>query len=190
MMHKLITLSLLLIPVNVSALEIVGVEIPEQVTLLDPGNRINLNGAGIRSKFVFNIYIGALYLKTQSSDVDTILNMKGQKRVMMHILYDEVSKEKLINGWNDGFSNNHSSEEFAKLQARLTQFNSLFTTVKKGDVITLDLLPDIGTEVRINEEIKGMIPGNDFYQALLKVWLGDSPADGTLKKAMLGIKDE
>lgn len=190
MIKRLFTLCLIVIPFHLHALEIEGVEIPKQIALLDPGNNIKLNGAGIRTKFVFNIYIGALYLKKKSSDVNTILTMPGQKRIMMHVLYDEVSKEKLTSGWTDGFQNNNSSEIFTSLKPRLDKFNTLFQTVKKGDIILLDYLPGIGTEVHINDGLKGMIPGDDFYQALLKVWLGNEPADANLKNAMLGIHDE
>lgn len=187
MYSRLLVLFLFVYPFSLVALEIEGIELPEQVTLLDPGNRINLNGAGIRTKFVFNIYVGALYLKKKSSDVQTILTMPGQKRVSMHILYDEVTKEKLINGWNTGFEKNNDKAAFDKLAQRLKRFNTYFTTAKKGDVFHFDYLPGIGTEVHINDDVKGMIPGEDFYQALLKVWLGNEPADTNLKNAMLGL---
>lgn len=116
--------------------------------------------------------------------------MPGQKRILMHFLYDEVAKEKLTDGWNDGFENNNTAEQFTTLKPRLGKFNAMFQTVKKGDVILLDYLPGIGTEVHINEQVKGTVLGEDFYQALLKVWLGDDPADDDLKNAMLGIVTE
>jgi len=31
-----------------------------------------------------------------------------------------------------------------------------------------------------------VIPGEDFNRALLRIWLGDRPADGDLKRGMLG----
>lgn len=190
MLTRILILCLVFFPGRLLALELEGVKLPAQVTLLDPGNRISLNGAGVRSKFVFDIYVGALYLKQKSNKVDAILKMPGQKRIAMHFLYDEVAKEKLVDGWIDGFKNNNNAETFKALQERLNQFNKLFVTVKKGDVIYLDYLPGIGTEVRINDEMKGMIPGEDFYQALLKVWLGENPADESLKQGMLGLSEE
>lgn len=63
MLKRLIILCLAVSSFNLAALEIEGVTLTEQITLLDPGNNIKLNGAGIRTKFVFNIYVGALYLK-------------------------------------------------------------------------------------------------------------------------------
>jgi len=105
----------------------------------------------------------------------------------MHFLYDEVSKDKLVNGWNDGFENNHTSEELLKLKTRIAQFNDLFITVKEGDVINLDFIPNKGTSVIINNKTMGLVKGDDFFVAVLKIWLGDEPADSDLKEGMLGI---
>jgi hypothetical protein len=47
-------------------------------------------------------------------------------------------------------------------------------------------MPDEGTQVWINDMLKGSVPGEDFSRALLKIWLGSKPADAGLKDAMLG----
>ena len=71
--------------------------------------------------------------------------------------------------------------------ARIAELLALFTDGKKGDVILLDFLPEAGTAVSVNGQAKGKpIPGEDFYRALLRIWLGDKPVDGDLKKGMLG----
>jgi hypothetical protein len=56
----------------------------------------------------------------------------------------------------------------------------------KGDVILLDYLPGAGTRVTVRGDDKGTIAGVDFNRALLRIWLGEQPADSALKKAMLG----
>jgi len=177
-------LLLFFLPLVGHAKEVAGVNLPEQITLAD--TTLTLNGAGIRSKFFFDIYVGALYLPQKTRDAATATGMPGPKRVLMHFLYKEVSKEKLVDGWNDGFRNNLSRERFQALEPKLEAFNQLFTTVKRGDRITLDYLPETGTRVSINGQIKGSIPGEEFYSALLEVWLGKEPADSDLKEAMLG----
>ena len=175
---------------SLQAQTISGIEIEETVLIADNTTPLVLNGAGIRSKFVFDIYIGSLYLTTKHTSADAIYTAPGAKRISMHFLYDEVGKEKLIDGWNDGFEGNLSKDELQKLKSRISQFNALFDTVKKGDVINLDFIPDKGTIVAINNKVKGTISGNDFFTAVLKIWLGDEPADSDLKTAMLGKKEE
>ena len=176
-----VTLSMSL---NLYARDISGVSLPEQIELA--GQQLPLNGAGIRTKFIFDIYVGALYLPQKTKDVKQAISMAGPKRIQMHFLYDEVEKEKLTSGWTEGFENNLSDKAFAALESRLADFNKLFVTVKNGDQILLDYVPATGTQVIINKQNKGTVAGADFNTALLKVWLGDDPADDDLKEAMLG----
>lgn len=174
-------------PLTGYALEIANVDIANKVTV--GGQPLTLNGAGIRRKFFFKIYIGALYLKSPLSATTQILDDPNPKRVHMHFLYDEVSSKKLTDGWQEGFENNLTESKMATLQERLTKFNNLFTDVRKGDSIDFDFIPAIGVSVTINGQKKGGITGKDFNRALLSVWLGESPADSSLKEAMLGIEE-
>jgi hypothetical protein len=172
------------------AAEVAGLRIPDQVRLHHDATPLKLNGAGIRRKLFFKIYVGALYLPAPAHATAAVLAMPGPKRVSMHFLYKEVSQEKLANGWRDGFENNLAGNVFESLRDRLARFNNLFRTVRRGDVIALDFLPDGTTEVWINNELQGQVPGTDFQRALLLVWLGDDPADDDLKRAMLNLQEE
>lgn len=165
--------------------EIAGIVLPETLQIPDSATALLLNGAGTRNKLFFKIYVAGLYLPSYQTTPAAVLDLTGPKRVHMHFLYKEVEQEKLVNGWQDGFKNNLAKARFEQLASRLMKFNSLFRTMKRGDVIDLDYLPAAGTRVWINGELQGQIEGEDFYAALLKVWLGDSPADATLKAALL-----
>jgi hypothetical protein len=169
-----------------AALEVAGVKVPEKISIGDSDTQLVLNGAGIRKKFFIKVYVGALYLPAKQNKINAILAETGPKRITMHFLYKELSAKKLVNGWNEGFSGNNSAAEVKSLQARINRFNKLFRTVKKGDVIRLDYLPEKGTQVYINDQQMGTVEGFDFNQALLKIWLGKKPADDGLKKAWLG----
>jgi hypothetical protein len=169
-----------------AAREVAGVKLPESVTLGQPPTTLVLNGAGIRKKFFVKVYVGALYLSALSRDAKAILAMAGPKSVHMHFLYDEVSAEKLADGWTDGFRANQTEARFNELKPRLNTFNAAFVLVRRGDTIRLDYVPGTGTEVWIRNEKRATIPGEDFSQALLAVWLGEEPADSGLKDAMLG----
>ena len=186
MQTLLVSLIGLFLSFSIQAETIADIEISNTVSHSEQSTKLILNGAGIRTKFIFNIYVGSLYLEKKQSTANDIYKAKGEKRISMHFLYDEVSKEKLINGWNDGFENNHSSEELVKLKDRITQFNNNFVTVKKGDVVNLNFIPTTGTRIVINGKSMGLIKGDDFFTAVLKIWLGEEPADSDLKTAMLG----
>ena len=171
------------------AREFSGIALPEAVLLEGVTQNININGVGMRTKFFFDIYIGALYLEKSAKTSNQVLSQNGPNRVLMHFLYEEVSSEKLVAGWNEGFENNLTEKDLAGLAERITIFNGMFENVHQGDVVLLDYLPGQGTRVTIKGVAKGVIAGEDFNHALLNIWLGDEPADDDLKAAMLGTED-
>jgi len=166
------------------------VTLPDKVTLDGSDVELQLNGMGYRTKFVFKIYVAALYTESRVDSRDEVQALKGPKRILMHMVYDEVDRKKITDGWNNGFEENNSDEQLEKLQARINTFNSYFPDLKKGDVLLYDFVPATGTRVTINGEEKGVIQGADFYAALLDIWLGEEPADDDLKEAMLGEEDD
>ncbi|VAW58315.1 FIG026291: Hypothetical periplasmic protein [hydrothermal vent metagenome] len=173
-----------------SARKLADVNIGEQISIEGVDAPLILNGAGIRSKFFFKIYVGALYLPKKQNNAEAILKSAQANRVLMHFLYDEVEKKKLVDAWVDGFEENVSSDVFSALKDRLKKFNEMFSDVQKGDVVLLDYIPQKGTRVTIKNKVKGIIEGADFNRALLSVWLGDEPVTDDLKDAMLGILEE
>lgn len=187
-MKFFLILSGLLLSLSINASTIANINIPDTVSHTDQSTRLTLNGAGIRTKFIFDIYIGSLYLVKTQKTSEAVYAAHGEKRISMHFLNDEVSKEKLVDDWNDGFKNNLTTNELTKFKTQIEQFNSFFVSVKKGDVINLHYIPTTGTEVTINNKSVGLVEGDMFFIALLKIWLGDEPADTDLKKAMLGSK--
>jgi len=171
--------------VPAQAREVAGVTLEEEARIDGVAAPLVLNGAGVRSKFFVKVYAAGLYLGEKATSAEAILASAGPKRVRMHFIYDEVSAEKLRAGWSDGYAANHSTEVLAGLKDRIEQFNSYFPTLKAGDVVDVDYVPGSGTSVRLNGEAKGTISGEDFHQATLRIWLGDSPASSGLKKAMV-----
>jgi hypothetical protein len=95
----------------------------------------------------------------------------------------------LLKAFKDGIEANHSPAELAALTSQIKQMEQIFNTVdhvKIDDVITIDYLPDTGTQIYLNGKLLGIVLGPEFYRALLKIWLGNEPVQRDLKKAMLG----
>jgi len=175
----------LLLSLPVGAKEIADIQMADEITQAD-GTMLRLNGAGIRSKFFFKIYVAALYLENTSSDVSEVLGSDGGKRMVMHFLYDEVEKDDLVEAWNDGFEGNGTPSQLSGLSGQITAFNALFETVKSGDRIILDYSPEGGTSVSIRGEQKGIIEGKGFNDLLLSIWLGKEPVTEDLRDSLLG----
>jgi hypothetical protein len=188
-MHKpasILLFCLFIFSTPLAAKQVEGVAIPDTLELANNDTALVLNGAGVREKFFLDIYIGALYLPARTPDANAILSDDGPASVLMHILYGEVSKEKITDGWNDGLEANLSETQMQALKPRLEKFNGLFQTLRKGDEIRIDYIPETGTEVRINGEWRGAVEGSDFYRSLLKIWIGAHPVTDSLKQGMLG----
>ena len=183
-MKRLLVLMLLLWALPASAIEVAGVAVADKVRV--GAGELVLNGAGIRTRAIFKVYVGALYLAEKKSAAAEVLAQKGAKRVSLTLLR-ELSAQQLNEAFENGIQANHSAAELDALKPRIGELLALFTDGKKGDVILLDFLPESGTVVSLNGTAKGKpVAGEDFYRALLRVWLGDKPVDGDLKKAMLG----
>jgi hypothetical protein len=178
---------LLLTAASANAVVVEGVNVPDSATVGDTA--LVLNGTGVRKRFFVKVYIGALYLPAKENKAETIVAAGGAKSVRLHFLYGELEAKKLTDAWTEGFKGNHSDAEYEALRPRIERFNALFRTVKRGETIFVDLLPNGETTVAINNERRGEVAGADFQKALLKIWLGQKPADEDLKRAMLGAKD-
>ena len=174
---------------TVDARQLDDVTLPDTVTLENTDVVLQLNGMGYRTKFIIDVYVGALYTESAVKSRDAAQALTGPKRVLMHMVYDGVSHEKMADAWTEGFEDNNSDEQFEKLSSRLKTLISYFPDLKEGDVITLDYIPASGTMITVNGKANPVIEGADFYTALLDVWLGEEPADDDLKDAMLGEED-
>jgi hypothetical protein len=188
-MKKLIITGImfLLIP-SIQAAELSGVFVKDQVTA-NNGETLLLNGVGLREKLWVDVYVGSLYLVTRTDNVAEILSAPHASRIQMDFVYKEVAKEKLLKAWKEGFTKNQTKESLSALQDRIDQFYGYFDqNVVAKDQYILDYVPGKGTTITKNNQVLGLIPGENFKNALMEIWLGNFPADKGLKRGMLGVK--
>jgi hypothetical protein len=165
------------------AAEVAGVKIDDQAKV---GNAdLVLTGAGLRKRVFFQVYAIGLYVQDRKSDP---VAQPGPKRVQIHMLRD-VGAEQFTEALADGIKANHTEAEAKALEPRVKQLGAIMAGVKEaktGMVIALDWTGK-ETVVGIGGKPAGEpIPGEDFYRALLRIWLGDKPVQEDLKKALLG----
>lgn len=180
-----VAMSFFTLTFSAQALEVKGIKVDETAQV--GVNTLVLNGAGIRSKMMFKVYVAGLYLSRKLTEANAVIGDHSSKRISMHFLR-EVSSEKLLHGMDEGFADNNNSTEMAAIEPQLKSFRQMMASakeVKEGDVILLDYTPS-STQVSLNGKVLGQLEGEAFNQALLRVWLGSSPVDAALKKAMLG----
>ena len=152
------------------------------------GPELVLNGAGVRTRFIFRVYVGALYLTHKLRSDAAVIEDAGPQRIALHMLR-ELSAEQFVAALEDGLRKNHIAEQLAALDQRVRQLRGIFAAIgaaKEGDAISIDYLPGIGTRITVNGKERGTVPGEDFHRALRRIWLGEQPADSDLKQALLG----
>ena len=184
--HSITKLSLigsLLFASSTSAMEISGVQLPEQITLAH--TELQLNGAGVRSKFFIDLYVGSLYLTAANSDAAQIIDA-DQSAIRLNITSGMITADKMRGAITEGFDD-ATEGKTAPIQSQIDAFMALFSEeIKEGDQFTLATSKGSGVTAYKNNIAKATIEGEAFRQALLKIWLGDEPAQSSLKKAMLG----
>jgi hypothetical protein len=185
MLRKLaVALMVVCFAVPALAAEVGGVKLDDKVSV--GGQDLVLNGAGIRTKAIFKVYVGSLYVPAKATDLAGVL-AKGPRRVQMNLLRN-LSGDQLVDALVDGLKDNNSPQELAAVKAQTDEMVGImkaFGEAKEGNVVTLDFV-DGATRIGFNGAAKGSIAGEPFNRALMKIWLGDKPIQADLKKAMLG----
>ena len=174
----------ILLSLTALAAEVGGVKLDDKTSL--GGKDLVLNGAGIRTKLVFKVYVCSLYLPAKAADLAGVL-AAGPRRVQLNLLRD-LSADDLAGALADGIKDTSSSDLAAAVKTQTDQLLSIMKSVgqaRTGEVVTMDF---VGGETRIgfNGQPKGAIAGEPFNAALMRIWLADKPVQADLKKALLG----
>lgn len=172
-----------------AAVEVAGVKFDDSIKVA--GSELKLNGAGVRTKVIFKVYAAGLYLTEKKTSVADVLATSGPRRVAITMLR-EVSSEDFGKAFMDGLNNNTDKNERTRILPQTTKFGEVFAQIpalKKGDQLTLDWTPNEGTQCYLNgKKIGELMPEVAFYNAVLRIWLGEHPVDSSLKPALLGEK--
>jgi hypothetical protein len=180
----MIILAVIVMSPMANAKQVGKVELPD--SLMAGTNELLLNGAGFRKKLFIKVYAAGLYLKEKQTDPQQIIDADAPMAIRMHFVYSEVSGKKLVEAWNEGFVNG-TGGNIAPIKTEIDTFNAYFSQeAKKNDIYDIIYVPEQGISVYIKGELKGTIKGLDFKKAVFSIWLGEKPADSSLKKKMLG----
>ena len=183
-MKKIFIFFVLILGVCVFAKEVGGVDIQESLTLNN--QTLSLQGAGVRSKFIFDIYTGALYLKNKTNNPVKIINANTPSDIRMVITSSLVTGAKMKEGFGDDFKV-VKSLGYKVDDNILKKFLQTFDAkVHKGDTYDFAYFPQTGLVIYKNKKEVSIIKSIDFKKALYAIWLGKKPAQESLKKKMLG----
>lgn len=171
----------------VGAAEISGVKFEDKITVA--GKTLVLNGLGVRQILFFKGYAAALYLTEKKTSPEAVQALETPRRIVLHILREKIDPDELGQLFIAGMNKNSTKEQKSKVINQTVKFGEMFAAqepIKKDEVLTLDWVPGSGTvSTRNGKQIGETLPGAEFYNAVLRIWLGESPVQKDLKKGLL-----
>ena len=183
------TMTLVLATAAMAAtIDLAGVKVEDTNTVA--GTKLQLNGAGIRVKFV-KVYVAELYATTKVHTLEELIAAPGPKRLRMTFLreVDGVPLGKLM---TRGVEDNVPKAQLSKMVPGLIRMGDIFTTNKSyapGETITFDWIPGTGLIITGKGKQQGdAFKEPEFFNGMMAIWMGHSPGDWKLKDALLDVK--
>lgn len=166
-----------------------GVRFEPEATVA--GQRLQLNGAGVRFKLFIKVYAAALYTPRKLTHNEDVLQPDVAKRMQLVALRD-ASGDEFGKLFSRAIEDNASREEFAKSISDVIRMGQIFADareLKKGEVITVDYAPGTGLVIGFRGRQQGeAFKSPQFSSMMFKIWFGAKPPDSALQGALLGAQ--
>jgi len=174
-----------------SALDVAGVNYRPVTTV--QGVSLQLNGAGVRQMAATPLYTAGLYLEQKASTTQGVLQAKGAKQVRVVMLRETDGKE-MGDLLAKGLVGNSSDEELANLIPEIMELGTLIAErgkLRAGDSFQIDWNAAGGTTISViqrgsRKPAIEVFAKPDLIGAMMRMWIGEHPADPALKAALLG----
>lgn len=171
---------------SASAAEVAGIKFPDTVKVA--GKELQLNGVGVRTKFIVKVYAVGLYLQEKAHTVEDVMKAEGPRHWRLVMMRD-ITSDDFGTAFMTGLNNNIDPKDKSKIITQVTQFGEMFALLQglnKGDVLEMDWIPGTGSQCYLNGKKIGAITQDIlFYNAILRIWLGNKPVDSSLKTKLL-----
>ena len=158
-------------------------------TLQVQGTKLVLNGAGTRYKAIFRVYDMGLYTTEKVTTPEKLQAQPGPQRLQFTALRELPGTARGLL-FIKSMSENTPKEIVQKHSISTSRLIEIFSGRSKlmpGDSFAMDYLPGKGTQFYIVGKAQGDPVGDaEFFSMVLKIWVGNSPADSLLKDALLG----
>lgn len=173
------------------AVEVAGINFPLQS--LVKGTKLQLNGAGVRQQASTSLYAAGLYLENKASTAEDALLSKGAKQIRV-VMLREVNSRDFGALLSRGLVTTSNDDQLSNLIPEIMDLGTLIAErgkLQAGDSFVIDWSATQGTTIRVTQRGSRkpaieVFAKPDVIGALMRIWLGDNPADADLKAALLG----
>lgn len=173
------------------ALTIDGYEIDRVIPATSQHKEMTLNGASMRVLYgVVDTYIGKLYVETPTTDAQALIDADENKRMVFQVALKRVSGRRMATALYEALQLNTTKEQAMQLEERIQQVVEMFDArLKKGENGYIEWVPGKGSRIVVKGEDKGIIPGKDLNDAIMRIWIGENPVGATFKRQILGLEE-
>lgn len=184
-------LLLLLFPLSSKALTIAGYEVAQLIPATSEHAELRLNGASMRILYgVVDTYIGKLYMENPVTDPKALIEADEYKRMVFQVVLKRVSGRRMATALYEALQLNTTHEEAKQLESRIQQVIEMFDArFTKGENGYIEWVPGVGSRIVVRGEVRGIIPGKDLNDAILRIWIGENPVGATFKRQVLGLEE-
>jgi hypothetical protein len=163
---------------------IYGATSPDEIEY--QGVTLTKNGQGTRIIFFMKVYEGSLYLESESSNAQEIIELDSPMAIRIDVTSEMVTADAMKKALSDGLEKS-TGNNTASISKEIDQLSSSFNSaVSSGDYYEFIYLPEKGIHVIKNNEMVKLIEGLKFKKAFFGIFLSDNPIQKNLKKKMLG----
>lgn len=183
--------ALILFPLWAIGADLDGVKLEDDAFV--DGHRLQLNGLGLRTRYFFKVYVAGLYLPRRAASAEDALAGSGAKRIVL-VMRREASAEQFCESIDAGLRANNSPAELDRVKPQTEALYAMIRAAaqaRAGMKIVLDYAPSAGATTLYGDgrPLGPPMPGEGFFRALLRIWLGERPVQNDLKELLLGHRD-
>ncbi len=154
---------------------------------------LSLNGVSQHSELGTELFIAGLYTTTPSTNRNALLVAQEEKQIQVRVTADKLSSRRFKRMWIEGMAVNASSQELQDQATNMAAFNNMLKVrLIKGDIFTLHrYIDDSGTGVKVivNGVQLGEITDTQFFDLLLRTWLGPVPLSSEFRNGLVKAGD-
>lgn len=144
-----------------------------------------INGISVHSQLGEESFIGALFTTTLSNNARNVLVAQEEKQIQVRMLADRMSARRFRRMWIEGMAVNAVAKELEEQSKSMAAFsNMLKVTLRKGDIFVIQRTNE-DVIVQINGAKLGTIDDPQFFDLLLRAWIGPVPLSSSFRTGLL-----
>lgn len=150
-----------------------------------------LNGLALEQQFNKDRYIAAVYSENLTGNASALLDNNTPRRLEVRVVTDSLSARRFRNQWMEGIAINNPGSLLTEQADNMVTFANLFSgRFYKGDHLSLAFAADTGiTSVALNGVLLGQIENREFFNTLLRAWIGPVPPSSDFRDGLLANGD-